>query len=143
MSGSAPGEFPRSPSPESGPGPRSSSPEDDLIAQQLAGETQPSTPSRPTSPDRPPSPDRTTQPPPKISKERSIPKIEPKLGGQHNYAQWVLSIEQTLSSYEHEDETIWEIVTGEIKDPDSEAKGNRPTQRSSNGGETITSLSLP
>ena len=33
------------------------------------------------------------------------------------------SIEQTLSSYEHEEETIWEIVTGRVKDPDSEAKG--------------------
>ena len=43
--------------------------------------------------------------------------------GQNHYAQWILSIEQTLSSYEHEEETIWEIVTGEAKDPDSEAKG--------------------
>jgi len=58
-----------------------------------------------------------------MSKERSIPKIEPKLVGQNNYAQWILSIEQTLSSYEHEEETIWEIVTGKVKDPDSEAKG--------------------
>jgi len=135
MSRPAPGEFPRSPSPEAGPAPRSPSPESpdsNLTAQQIFEQlvprrdpspSPPHTPTRPISPDRPPSPHTTTQPPPKMSKERSIPKIEPKLVGQKNYAQWILSIEQTLSSYEHEEETIWEIVTGEVKDPDSEAKG--------------------
>ena len=51
------------------------------------------------------------------TRDRATPKIEPKLGGQHNYAQWILSIEQTLSLYEHGDTTIWEIVTGEVTDP--------------------------
>ena len=52
-----------------------------------------------------------------ITRDRATPKIEPTLGGQHKYAQWILSIEQTLSLYEHVDSTIWEIVTGEITDP--------------------------
>ncbi|RPB25558.1 hypothetical protein L211DRAFT_836274 [Terfezia boudieri ATCC MYA-4762] len=58
-----------------------------------------------------------------MSKERSIPKIEPKLSGQSNYAQWILSIEQTLSSYDYDDGSIWDIVTGNKENPDPGAKG--------------------
>ena len=71
-----------------------------------------------TSPSRTNSPSRQllTQPPPDLtstttrpktppplpvtmSKERSVPKIEPRLSGQQDYAQWILSIKQTLSSH--------------------------------------------
>ena len=58
-----------------------------------------------------------------MSKERSVPKIEPRLSGQQDYAQWILSIKQTLSSYDHKEDTIWEIVTEDIKDPDPTTKG--------------------
>lgn len=34
-----------------------------------------------------------------------------------------MSTEQMLSSYEHKDEIIWEIVTSDIKDPDPSATG--------------------
>jgi hypothetical protein len=52
-----------------------------------------------------------------MSKERSTPKVEPKLAGQHNDAQWILSIEQTLSLYDHDNGSIWDIVTGKIRNP--------------------------
>lgn len=52
-----------------------------------------------------------------INERSTVPKIEPKLGGQHNYAEWILSIKQTLGLYDHGDGSIWEIVTGEITDP--------------------------
>ena len=56
-------------------------------------------------------------PEPEMSKERTTPKIEPKLAGQNNYAQWSLSIEQTLSLYDHGTGSVWDIVTGGILDP--------------------------
>jgi len=101
MSRPAPGEYPRSPSPEAGPAPRSptpGSPDSNLTAQQIfeqlvpRRDPLPSPPHIPTGPaslDRPTNPHTTTQPPPppKMSKEQSIPKIEPKLVGQNNYAQ--------------------------------------------------------
>ena len=37
-----------------------------------------------------------------MSKDSLHPKIEPKLTAQHNYAQWILSIEQTLSIYDYD-----------------------------------------
>ena len=49
--------------------------------------------------------------------DRAIPKIERKVAGQHNYAQWILSIEQKLRLHEYGDATIWEIVTGDASDP--------------------------
>jgi len=55
----------------------------------------------------------TSQP---LSKERLYPNIEPKLAGQHNFAQWILSIEQTLEQLDHGEGSIWDIVTGEIED---------------------------
>ena len=60
---------------------------------------------------------RSTSPIQMTTRDQATPKIEPKLGGQHNYTQWILSIEQTLSLYKHGDATIWEIVTGEVTDP--------------------------
>jgi len=52
-----------------------------------------------------------------MTRERGNPKIEPKLAGQHNFAQWILSIEQTLEQYDHEEGSIWDIVTGVLKNP--------------------------
>jgi len=54
---------------------------------------------------------------PTIAKERTYPNIEPKLAGQHNFAQWILSIEQTLEQLDHGEGSIWDIVIGDIKDP--------------------------
>jgi len=59
----------------------------------------------------------TTKPSVTMTRERGNPKIEPKLAGQHNFAQWILSIEQTLEQYDHEEGSIWDIVTGVLKNP--------------------------
>jgi len=56
----------------------------------------------------------TSQP---LTKGRSYPNIEPKLARQHNFAQWILLIEQTLEQLDHGEGSIWDIVTSEIKDP--------------------------
>jgi len=56
-----------------------------------------------------------TKPSVTMARERGNPKIEPKLAGQHNFAQWILSIEQTLEQYDHEDGSTWDIVTGVLK----------------------------
>ena len=67
------------------------------------------------SPETSPPPSRSQSPLPKMTTtERSTPKIEPKLAEQHNYAEWILSIKQTLGLYDHEDESIWQIVTGDV-----------------------------
>ena len=55
------------------------------------------------------------------SYERSTPKIEPKLAGQHNYAECILSIKQTLGLYDHEDKSIWQIMTRNITEPEQTA----------------------
>ena len=57
-----------------------------------------------------------------MSKERTTPKIEPKLAGQQNYAQWILSIEQTLSLYDHGTGSVWDIVTGATPNPGTNIK---------------------
>jgi len=57
----------------------------------------------------------TTKPSVTMTRERGHSKIEPKLAGQHNFAEWILSIEQTLEQYDHEDGSILDIVTGVIK----------------------------
>lgn len=44
-------------------------------------------------------------------------KIELKLEWQNNYAHWILSIEQTLTQYAYKDGTIWDVITGESKNP--------------------------
>jgi len=54
---------------------------------------------------------------PILTKDRTYPNIEPKLAGQHNFAQWILSIEQTLEQLDHGEGSIWDIVTGDIKNP--------------------------
>ena len=83
--------------------------EDDLLTQQLLAQPEPNTPStRPPTP-RPRTPQNLT-----MSKDsaRSIPKIEPRLAGQHNYAEWVSSVEMALTMYDIGSHTIWDIVTG-------------------------------
>ena len=67
----------------------------------------------------PPPPLKTLslRPPRSCQSARSIPKIKPKLAGQHNYTQWILSIEQILSLYDSGKDTIWDIVTGALKNP--------------------------
>jgi len=68
----------------------------------------------PSPPPRTPSPNIRPPTPLKMSKDsaRSIPKIEPRLTGQHNYAEWVSSVEMALTMYDIGSHTIWDIVTG-------------------------------
>lgn len=70
-------------------------------------------------------PERTT-----TSKDRSVPKISPKLAGQHNYAVWIWNLECALTAFditgsgegdsEEDDYTIWDLVKGDYKEPDPE-----------------------
>ena len=70
------------------------------------------------SPETSPTYSRTQSPEPKMtSRERSTPKIEPKLARQHNYAKWILFLKQTLGLYDHDDDSIWQIVTGDVTEP--------------------------
>lgn len=113
--GPAPGQFPKSPSPESS---RSPSP----VSRQLF-QHQINPPPNITGTTRPRTPQQTlTLPPPvKMSKERSIPKLEPKLAGQHNYAEWISMMEMALTMHQISGGTIWDIVTGDISDPKGKA----------------------
>ena len=52
-----------------------------------------------------------------MSKERSIPKLEPKLAGQYNYAEWISIIEMALTMHDIGEGTIWDIVAGTLKLP--------------------------
>ncbi|RPB22818.1 hypothetical protein L211DRAFT_869014 [Terfezia boudieri ATCC MYA-4762] len=54
-----------------------------------------------------------------MSKER---KSNPNSSG-NNCAQWILSIKQTLSPYDQDDGTIWDIVSGTKTGPDPSMKG--------------------
>ena len=75
-------------------------------------------PSRSPTPSPPPGPERSESPEPTtMSKEHTTSKIEPKLAGQSNYAEWILSIKQTLRLYDHSEDSIWDIVIGEVTDP--------------------------
>ena len=85
------------------------------------------------SPEISPSPSRaqsSERTPRMTSRERATTKIEPKLAGQHNYAEWILSIKQTLGLYDHEDESIWEIVTGDVTEPAGSASGKADAKMS-------------
>ena len=70
-----------------------------------------------------PKSERTTS-----SKDRSVPKISPKLGGQQNYAVWIWNLECALTAFdiagsvdsEEDDYTIWDLVKGEYQEPDQE-----------------------
>ena len=54
-------------------------------------------------------------------KDRSVPKISPKLSGQQNYAVWIWNLECALTTYdipgsgdsEDDDWTIWDLVKGQ------------------------------
>ena len=71
-----------------------------------------------TPKDPSPEPFRPSTPiPPKMLKERSIPKLEPKLAGQHNYAEWISMIEMALTMHDIGEGTIWDIVAGTLKSP--------------------------
>ena len=67
---------------------------------------------------------------PSTSKDRSVPKINPKLSGQHNYAVWVWNLECALTAYdipgggdtEEDDWTIWDLVKGDYQEPDKETE---------------------
>lgn len=73
-----------------------------------------------------------------MSKERSIPKLEPKLAGQYNYAEWISMIEMALTIHDIGDGTIWDIVAGTLKSPVKiEASG---TAGSSTGKAPATTL---
>ena len=64
------------------------------------------------------------------SKDRSVPKINPKLSGQENCAVWIWNLECALTAYdiagsaesEEEDYTIWDLVKGDYQEPDPENK---------------------
>lgn len=68
-----------------------------------------------------PTTERTT-----TSKDRSVPKINPKLSGQSNYAAWIWNLECALTVYditgsgdtEEDDWTIWDLVKGDYKEPE-------------------------
>lgn len=70
-----------------------------------------------------PKSERTTS-----SKDRSGPKISPKLSGQQNYAVWIWNLECAFTAFdiaasgdsEEDDYTIWDLVKGEYKEPDQE-----------------------
>ena len=52
------------------------------------------------------------------AKDRTIPKISPKLAGQHNYAEWMLNLKLILRMHEiGDDYMIWDIVKGEYSEP--------------------------
>ena len=61
-------------------------------------------------------------------KDRSVPKISPKLSGQQNYAVWIWNLECALTAFdiagsedlEEDDYTIWDLVKGEYKEPNQE-----------------------
>ena len=59
-----------------------------------------------------------------------MPKISPKLAGQHNYAVWIWNLECALTAFdiggsgegdsEEDDYTIWDLVKGDYQEPDPE-----------------------
>ena len=69
---------------------------------------------------------------------RPIPKIEPKLAGQHNYAEWVSLLEMTLTMYGIGSQTIWDIVTGACTSP----AGIAATSSGSSPGETVATTTV-
>ena len=115
-SSEVPGTFPVTPKPDK---PISSRTRSKSRGRTLFPPPKTSSPQRSPTSSPPPSPERSErpEPEPEMSKERTTPKIEPKLAGQSNYAEWILSIKQTLRLYDHGEDSIWDIVTGEIPDP--------------------------
>ena len=65
------------------------------------------------------------------SKDRSVPKVSPKLAGQHNSAIWIWNLECTLTAFdiagsrkgesEEDDYTIWDLVKGDYQESDPES----------------------
>ena len=112
-----PGDFPKTPKPP----PRT--PSRGRSRAVTRSQTASKVPTRNPSPESEPEPSdhdapETHKPPtPKMSKERSIPKLEPKLAGQHNYAEWISMIEMALTMHDIGDGTIWDIVSGTLKSP--------------------------
>ena len=52
-------------------------------------------------------------------KDRAVPKIRPRLAGQHNYARWISDLELSLGMFD-EGEYIydtWDVVTGAYAEP--------------------------
>ena len=64
-----------------------------------------------------------TRQPKMTTRERSTPKIQPKLVRQHNYAEWILYITQTLVLFDYENKSIWQIVTGEVTESTGSSTG--------------------
>jgi hypothetical protein len=71
------------------------------------------------------------------SKERSIPKLEHKLSGQHNYAAWILSIEMCLTMYDvgKTGYTVWDIITGKLQQPKGKKEEDTDKDKDEDDGE--------
>ena len=62
---------------------------------------------------------------PSETKTLPIPKLEAKLAGQHNYAEWILSVEMSLGMIDIGTHTFWDIVTRQYKQPEEETEKAR------------------
>jgi hypothetical protein len=77
------------------------------------------------------------------TKERSIPKLEPRLAVQHNYAEWVSTIETVLIMYDIGDGTRWDIVRGTVTEPKGKAKAVAKDEKAKGVSETAATTTVP